>query len=316
VATFDGGVQPPSTWDPYASPGGGSTAPLFPNDPYVQGGSDSVFGPTSPLTKFRQSVGVKQEWLARNGSAGFGANDIEATATFAIPFCYNQQSPLLLTPGFAIHLWNGPDSGIITPGGGSADLPPQAYDAYLEAGWNPQVVQWFGGELAVRVGVDSDFRQVNTDSIHITGRALAVLTFSPSFQLKGGIFYLDRNRIGVLPAGGIVWTPNSDTRFDILFPNPKLTRRLSTVGSTEWWWYLRGEYGGGNWTVKRVAGNVERTDYNDMRAAFGLDFHRTTNSNGYCEVGVAFNREILYKDSPEDNIKPTTTVFIGGGMSF
>jgi hypothetical protein len=254
-----------------------------------------------------QEIRLEEHWFASIKPNKFGMNDIETYATFAFPLFHNPQTPLLVTPGFAIHLWDGP----LSP----ADLPPRVYDAYLSGAWNPQVTPWLGGELEARVGVYSDFTKVNRDSIRLQGRGLAVLSFSPSFKVKAGIWYLDRLRIKLLPAGGIVWMPNNDVRFDILFPNPKFTKRLTTIGTTDWRLMLRGEYGGGNWTVRRLAGPDE-VNYNDLRVAGGLEFERTGGVHGMLETGVAFDREILFRSGAPDKYLPTTTVFVGGAIAY
>jgi hypothetical protein len=234
-------------------------------------------------------------------------NDIDLYASFALPFFYNQQTPLLVTPGFSLHLWDGP----LSP----ADLPPKVYDAYLSGTWNPQITPWLGAELETRIGIYSDFSKVNRDSIRVLGQGLAVLSFSPSFKLKAGIWYLDRLRVKLLPAGGIVWIPSSDVRFDILFPNPKFSKRLTTIGTTDWRVMLRGEYGGGNWTVRRLAGPDE-VNYNDIRVATGLEFEQTAGVHGSLEAGVAFDREILYRSGAPQKYVPTTTVFLGGAIAY
>lgn len=322
TATFQGTIQPPSGWDPYAAPGQ-NAAPLFPNDPYLQA---PALGMNPPLTKLLQEIRFEHFYIAPLGGTKFGSNDSEISATFAYPFFYNRQMPILITPGFGLHLWDGP----ITDDG--FDLPPRVYDGYLDAAWLPQITPWLGADLGVRVGVHSDFQEFVAESIRVQGRGYAVLSFSPSFQVKAGVIYLNRNRVKLLPAGGVIWTPNPDWRFDILFPNPKVAVRWRTVGLTEWWWYLRGDYGGGTWTVKHetgepgLIGRVDSIDYNDLRVAGGLQFLRSPGLHGFAEVGFAFNREILY--FPVDPLPPTVpatfnpnqtpseTIFVGAGLAF
>jgi len=204
-----------------------------------------------------------------------------------------------------------------------ADLPPRVYDAYLDAAWNPQPTPWLGGELSFRIGVYSDFTRVYDDSIRFQGKGLAVLSFSPSLKLKAGVWYLDRIRVKLLPAGGLVWTPSSDVQFDILFPNPKFTKRITTIGTTDWRVMLRGEYGGGNWTVRRTTplipgdpDTMDNIDYNDLRVATGLEFDRTGGIHGMLEVGVAFDREIIFRSGLPEKYFPTTTVFLGGAVAY
>ncbi|NUQ63683.1 MAG: hypothetical protein HUU20_14495 [Pirellulales bacterium] len=311
AATFQGGIQPPpATWDPYATPGVQNPS-LLPQDPYFPPPPGSGGG--TPMTKFLQDIHLKHHWIPRYDDNGLGLNDSEVAATFAFPFLYNEQSPLLVTPGFGYQAWDGPKDP-------AAAMPPSTYEAFLELGWNPQPTPWLGGELAFGAGVFSDFSSVDADSVRYFGRGLLVLTFSPSFKIKGGIVYLDRVRVKLLPAGGIVWTPNSDVRFDIVFPDPKLAWRWTTVGNTEWWSYVRGEYGGGSWTVDHVtfapsASVFERVDYNDLRAAVGLEWLTLRGFGGFVEVGIAFERELLFAET-DVKFVPDPMVFVGGGIHF
>ncbi len=71
----------------------------------------------------------------------------------------------------------------------------------------------------------------------------------------------------------MVWTPNPASRYEIFFPAPKLAHLISTVGNHNVWAYVRGEYGGGAWTVERpVFGGNDEFEYDDIRVAVGLDF--------------------------------------------
>ncbi len=326
TATFNGTIQPPlAQWDPYATPGA-RPAPLLPQDPYFQfgapGGSPPPGGTFTRMRRLIDEVRLDYVWMPGDGLKEFGINDAELSVTFAIPFLYNTETPLLVTPGFAIHYWNGPVSLPLVPPPDPPDLPPFVFDAYLDGAWNPQVTPWFGGELSFRVGVYSDFKRVTEESLRYMGKGLAVLSFSPSIKIKAGMWYLDRNRIKLLPAGGLVWTPNPDTYFNILFPDPKIGRRLANYGNTEWWLYARGEYGGGAWTVKRVNpvpavnDTLDSVDYNDLRCGVGLEFMNQGGLNGLFEVGVAFEREIRYRSKLPEVVHPNTTVFLRGGLGY
>jgi len=307
---YGGGIQaPPAYWDPYGSPGANPPS-LLPNDPYLPYNTPDVSFQNA--TRFLQEVRLDYVWLVGHGPGEFGVNDAELYGTFAIPFFRNTQTPLLITPGLAVHFWEGPEGGV-------ADLPPNAYDAYLQAAWNPQVTPTFGGELAFRVGIHSDFRRVIDESIRYQGKGLGVLSLSPNMKVKAGVWYLDRNRVKLLPAGGLVWTPqgpDGNMRFDILFPNPKIAFRLSNYRSTQWWLYGRGEYGGGSWTVKRAAGYMDQVDYNDIRAAVGMEFIRPSGFSGLFEVGVAFDRQLYYTSLSPEFYYPKTTVFLRGSVAY
>ncbi|MDY0165100.1 MAG: hypothetical protein RBS80_01065 [Thermoguttaceae bacterium] len=311
-AQFSGTIQaPPATWDPYAPPGS-APASLLPQDPYLPYNTPAFS--TGNIQRFLQEARLDYVWMVGHGEKEFGINDIETYATFAIPFFHNTQTPLLVTPGFAVHLWEGP---VTVPPTEMGDLPPVAYDAYLEGAWNPQVTQTFGGELSFRTGVYSDFKHINEHSIRYQGKGLAVLAFSPNVKVKAGVWYIDRNKIKILPAGGLIWTPqgpDGNVVFEILFPNPRIAFRLADYQNTEWWLYGRGEYGGGAWAVTRLDG-PDRVDYNDIRVAVGLEFIRPRFS-GLFEVGGAFEREIIYHSGTPPATYPHPTVFLRGSVAF
>lgn len=307
-ATFQGNIQPAPAWDPYGTPG--SQPPtLLPTDPTLSGAPPYPEGTYAKMKRFLQEIRVDYVWMPGTGIEELGLNDLDFTSTFAIPFFHNLDTPLLVTPGFGLQLWNGPVTTL------PDEFPARTYAAYLDTAWNPQVTPLLGAELGFRVGVYSDFSKLINESVRYTGHGLLVLSLSPSFQLKGGIVYLDRRRIKVLPAGGIVWTPNSDVRFEILFPNPKLAKRITTYGNTDWWLYVRGEYGGDSWTLRDEAGMPPvQVDYNDIRAGVGLEFDRFNGISGLFEVGIAFERE-LYGDGGV-LFTPNNTVFLRGALAW
>jgi hypothetical protein len=305
TAALQGTITP---WDPYATPQG--QVPSASGEGPVYGEFPHAGPPTSP--RVFQGVAFDYLWMAGNNGQ-LGINDLGLSATFALPFFYNRQTPILVTPGFAIHYWNGP----VHTAPGAFDMPPQTFDAYLDLAWNPQVTQRFGGELGFRVGVYSDFEKVVTDSVRLQGRGLAVLSLSDRFQVKFGVWYIDRNLVKILPAGGFIWKPNDDVRFEVLFPNPKLAQRLTTWGTTEWWWYVSGDYGGGAWTITRQDGFLDAVDYNDLRVALGLEFFALSGMQGYFEVGLAFDRELYYRSRiPAAFYRPDSTVFLRAGISY
>jgi len=320
AATLDGTIQPPPAgFDPYAVPGS-QPGTLCPQDPYLSGGMPTF----TTATKFIEAKRIEYTWIPDSGGDNrLGITDVETSVTFAIPFFYNTATPLRITPGFAFHFWSGPPSLIPGPPP-PADLPGVTYDAYLDTAWNPRVTDWFSGELSFRIGVYSDFKQVVARSLRYTGTGYAVLRFSPSFVIKAGIIYYDRVDLMLLPAGGIIWTPTPDYRFEILFPNPKIAKRMFNYGNTEWWGYLAGYYpNGGAWTVTRsdfadpgIAGGVDFVDYTDIRVALGMDFIHPGGVKGFFEVGAAFERQLHYRSNLPDVFYPSTNVYLRAGIAF
>ena len=336
-ATLNGTVQPalPPLSDPYATSSAqppvvspyGQPAPLqgvqgaapyssqagpaygtYGQNPYARTLPD---GTLAPRLRFLNELLIENTYLARFGNRGFGIDDVGLAGSFAFPVL-STWSPMFITPGFTYHSWNGPASGNFA---GSPDLPPNAYDAYLDAGWRPQVSSWFSADLDVRVGVYSDFSKVNSQSIRILGRGLGIITFSPQWQVAAGVWYLDRLTVKILPAGGVIWMPNQDTRFSILFPNPKISQRLWTIRNTDIWGYVAGEYGGGKWTVRRASGAGDVVEYNDLRALFGIEWFNLSGVRGNFEVGYVFDRHIIYR-SGTPTAHPSDTVLLRAGLTY
>jgi hypothetical protein len=177
------------------------------------------------------------------------------------------------------------------------------------------VTQRFAADLAFSIGVYSDFKFVDSHSLRILGRGIGIYAVSPTWSVALGAVYLDRLSVKLLPAGGIIWTPNPDARYEILFPNPKLSQRITTYGNTDFWAYLRGEYGGGQWTVQHITGQQDTINYNDFRIIIGVDWFNLQRLHGNFEVGYVFNREILYLASAP-TVNPSDSVMIRAGLSY
>jgi hypothetical protein len=307
---------PPAYGTPYpASPAGSGS--LFQNLPSPRWGRGAGYdyqnpdGTVARLQRFLQQISAEHTYLYGNhGEEDLEINRTELAATFGVPIFYNPNTPVLITPGFAFNWLEGP----IEPG---ADLPPRVYDAYLDAAWRPQLTQWLAADLGVRTGIWSDFHAVSGDSLRILGRGLGVISLSPRLDVHAGVWYLDRNRVKLLPAGGVHWRPNPEWDAFLVFPNPKVRKRFVNIGSSQWWWYFAGEYGGGRWSIERDPANFagdDNIDINDLRAIVGLEWETQTQARGHVEVGYVFDREILYHESGvpgEFNLDDTVMVRLG-----
>jgi hypothetical protein len=320
----------PPAWDAYATPEGtpySSTvpSPYVPAPPPYTGSAEPIYPDGLPQIlpadwaqqaqaplRFLQEVRLRGTWLAPiGGNNKLGVTVTEFSATFAIPVMYNQ-APILITPGAAGNWWNGPVSQGPTP----ADLPPATYDTYIDAGWQPQVTPWLSANVGVRTGLYTDFHAVNSHSIRIMGRGLGVITVTPTLQFALGVVYLDRNLVKMLPAGGIIWTPNPDCRWEILFPNPKISRHWRQFGTIDAWCYVSGEYGGGAWTIRRANGTSDDFDYNDIRVMLGCETFSQRGIHGNYEVGYSFNRQLVYRSGDPSRFDPSQTVMLRAGVAF
>ena len=335
TATFQGTIQPAtSTWDPYAAPSlqapgqfaappqGYYAPPPQTTQPIYPDGTAGVVPPgyQPPPSRFNQVMRLVQEvrvqdtWLFGNGGDDdLGVNTLETSATLAFPFFY-QQAPLLVTPGAAVHWWDGPSD----EAEGSPDLPPRTYDVFVDTAWHPGITERLSVELGFRVGAYSDFDNISSDSLRYMWRVIGVLAYSPTTTFKLGVIDIDRNNTGLLPAGGVIYTPTPDVRYEIVIPRPKVARRLTTLGNTNLWGYVAGEYGGGSWTIEREEGFDDSVDYNDLRLIFGLEWlpETVTGVRGLVEVGYVFSRELEYESGDPEEFDPSDTFMLRAGLNY
>jgi hypothetical protein len=350
---------PPPAWDPYAPqamqmpaatampttmpsalggqpgyPSWSTTAPSFAPTQPVSGQSTSSLFPQGSILE-NQTVqqtlhfyqGARGSWaylFGSNTGTQLGVNELDTTATFAVPFFMHSQAninhaPLLITPGFGLQLWDGPLSK--TTG---QDLPSSTYDAFLDLAWNPQMTPLFGAEWGVRVGVFTNWDVFVTDSWRIMGRALGTLNLTPTMQGKVGIVYLDRNQVKLLPAVGLTWVPNASSRYDIFFPAPRASWRLGDFARRSAWLYLAGEYGGGAWTFRHAAkdlpsdGKITPFDYNDIRVSLGGELvpDAPVGLSGFFEVGYVFYRQLFYVTGRPQIVDLDSTLMLRTGLAY
>ena len=272
---------------------------------------------TNQVIRLFQGPRFRQAWLP-GGSGGGKPNslqilDSDVSLVFAIPNFLNSTRPFYVIPSYSQHEWTGPRNG--------SDLPGSAFSAFVDFGWETNPQQTLGFELGVRVGVFSAFDAVNTESIRYPVKALGRLRLTPTSTFRAGVFYIDRNKIKLLPAVGLLWMPNQDTRFDLFFPEPKLSHYVSTLGKSDVWWYLSGYYGGGAWTIKQTDGSNDNIDLNDIRVMLGLEFGKSEQIRqgfrlGFIEGGYAFHRELIYRVRSSGNLDLADSFVLRAGFAY
>lgn len=311
-----GTIQPvPGSFDPYAQTYPQSLPqnlpPAYPPGSLVPQNQIGSPAPGYGLEPIRvlQSIDFEYTKLFDLGGDALGLDEAAISARLTKPLVF-EYAPLEFTPGFAVQYWDGPSVPF-------ADLPPRTYSAFLDVGWQPQITENLSAELGVRPGVYTDFQETNSDSFRIKGRGLGLYRWRPDTQIVAGIVYLDRNKVKLLPAGGWIWTPSADVRWEVLFPQPKLAQRWTTIGNIEWWWYISGEYGGDAWTIERANGSQDAFDYNDIRVIAGLEFQpapQIGGVTGHIEIGYVWDRELIYVNGNQFN--PDDTIMLRGGLSY
>ncbi len=308
---------PPSlapTWDPYALPGSTSAPPPALPAYGTQPTQPQLGYPfqdwTAPQTRLFQNIGMRYTWINRGGgNDAFGVQDLDLMTSLAFPFFGNpNMAPILFTPGFNFHFFQGPNRPV------ASDIPPTVYDAYGQLSWKPQFNERLGADLALSLGVYSDFSYTDHTSLRILGRGVGTWTFSPQLQGVLGVVYLDRLNVKILPALGFIWKPHDDARFELLFPQPKLAQRVANWNNYDIWGYLGAEYGGGQWSIAHSNGAHDVINYNDYRIYIGVE-GTGPRLRAHAEIGYVFHRDILYL-SGQPSVSPDDSVMIRTGFTY
>lgn len=323
---------PGPAFDPYSTSNNYNYSPYnsgSPNSGYPYNINSPAGAPAvdnrSSSQKLLDAWDVNFLWMS-GGEEGkkLSLTRLELNATFAFPLCFDPVNSLKVTPGFVFNWWNT-DHDLYVPTQNDnyyyfKSMPTRTYDAYCDVAWAPHINDWISADLAVRIGVYSDFHSVKGGAIRVSGHGYGVFQISQTMQIKLGIDYINRVNVKLLPAGGVVWTnPEKTMKLEAIFPYPKFSRKCEMVDAkTELWWYVRGEYGGGTWNV--YTGCPEPYDdycnvsYDDVRIAAGLDFEFANNIHGFFEIGGAFNRKVVYQNLVTGSLGDS--FFLAGGLRY
>jgi len=309
IAPFSPPPVPPTApsvalpfFDPYAVP---SQPPLFssilpgsnsgtsvgqsPPSGIYSGNFDRFVPETyDAMRRFRDATSFEYTHLPRGKKDhGFGMDEIQMRMQLAFPCRFipdnGRTGYFYVAPAGSLVWWDGP--------AGPPNMSPNGFGAFLDMGIQPQFNETFGLNAWGRIGVFSDFEKVTSDALRYQGRLEGVAKISPQMEIHGGVIYYGRSRVKMLPTIGVVWTPDDDWILQLVFPNPKVSRRLWTGPQTDLWGYVHMDYAGGSWDIK---GHGGLTDYNDIRLGVGVNFDIQNRFAGYVEFGGSFDRELYF----------------------
>ena len=214
-------------------------------------------------------------------------------------------APLRIIPGFSLNYMSGPNV---------SDLPPRLYEASLEVAGTYQLQNSWVLDVGLRPMLNGDFKYVNSDTFRLQGHAVASRPISQETQGVFGFIYLAREDISVLPVAGVVWQPNPDVKWELIFPKPKLAVRVG--GFTDnGWLYLRSELGGNSWSIERANGHRDVATYRDIRLIAGYEAILPEGFAAQFEAGWVFSRKLTYASDFSD-VNPRDTFLIQAGLSF
>jgi hypothetical protein len=291
------------------------TEPLLPDDVAPPGQPRQEFEPPAgrklpPGAKpgpLQQAIVTLTE-LPRLGSQGLGLATLDTSLTIGMP-APTVESPLLVTPGFGTTFIDEV-SGPMDPG-----LPAQLYESWIQARWLSKIGTRFGVDLAVAPGWYSDFVNDTSQAFRITGHGFGAWEARDDLRVVAGVIYLDRYDVNILPAGGLVWTPADDQRFELIFPRPRLAWRVAESNRAAQWLYLAGEFGGNQWAVQRDGGANDIVVYHDYRLLVGWERRPADlGVNWRLETGWVTGRLVEYYVTDTADYHPGDTFLVRAGV--
>ena len=244
------------------------------------------------MRRFRDATSIQYTHLPRGAKAnGFGMDEIDLRMQLAFPCRFvpdnGKTGYFYVAPGGSLAWWDGPTRPHMSPSG---------FGAFLDVGVQPRFNNTFGLIAWGRIGFFSDFEKVSSNAFRYQGRLEGVFNSSPQMQFHAGVIYYGRTRVKMLPTVGVVWTPDDDWVVKLVFPNPKVSRRLWRGQQVDWWGYVHMDYAGNSWDIKGLGS----TDYNDVRLGMGVEFAAPSRFGGYFEFGSSFARELYYNKHSVD----------------
>lgn len=251
-----------------------------------------------------QKIVFNATYMPGRKFSGLGITDLDLSTTFAFPVP-SRDHPLVITPGVEAHYFDGPN----TP-----DLPPHVYDAWLQIRTLGKINECWGYDVAVAPGWHSDFDNNSNEAFRITGYGFGAYTYSETLQLVLGVIYLNRTNLRMIPAAGLIWTPDEDTRFELTAPRPTIARRSYADDCTEHWFYIAGELGGGTWAIEQN-GVRDLMTYNDYRILLGWERKTASGLSALAEFGYVFARQVSFDTSAPD-YTPHDTMMVRMGAKY
>ena len=120
-----------------------------------------------------------------------------------------------------------------------------------------------------------------------------------------------------MPIFGVIYEPSPDMRLELIFPRPRILRRLAgSLESDERWVYVGGEFGGGVWSITRPStGELDLLNYSDWRVLVGYERKIIGGLSRRFEMGYVFRRELEF-DSATPDVTLDDTLFVRAGLTY
>ena len=260
---------------------------------------------------FFQRAKFTATYLPQLSSDSLGWTDLRTEVVTALPF-FTRENPIIITPSYELHFLNAP-TGIA--------LPPRLHDAVVDFHVFRVFDNKWIADFAVSPGLYSDdYSFDSSEALRINGRAVGV--YAPTVDLKWalGVTYLDGGGWAkVVPVAGFIYTPNDDVEYQILFPTPRIARRLSSSaipGQDEQWVYVMVDYGNSAWAFQQADGTPDVLASRDFRLIFGWEHKVVGGIFTRLEGGYVFGRDIKVASLGDNDISLDSTLLVRAGVSY
>lgn len=274
----------PSLPSPSSVPSEDLLVGAVPPDAWITPPTEELVSPDTQLTKnvtVELAAGTSvPRYRSQQSSSSWvvGDGDQFGMVSFVTDHYLQGDESFGINTGFSFHLLSGPER---------TDLPPRIYDVAFGL-QNRKWIDRFGYDVAAAVKVSTDFEGSSREGVRFPGHAVGFVMLSDALTLVLGAEYLDRDDVRVLPVGGLIFQPNPDLRFELVFPVPRCEIQLSESHAL----YLSGGLGGGTWAVERDSWEDDLLTYRDLRLCLGLETIGEEGNRSAIEFGWLFDRRI------------------------
>ncbi|MEX2307582.1 MAG: hypothetical protein WD738_08325 [Pirellulales bacterium] len=293
---------------PVAAPGFAMQEPIYPPTPEPSLRESLI--PPDARNGFFQKAKFTATWMPQLANDSLGWTDLRSEVVTALPF-FTRENPIIITPSYELHFLERPEG---------FDLPPRLHDLAIDF----HVFRVFGNhwiaDFALTPGLYGDDNSLDaSDALRVNGRAVAV--YAPTLDWKWvlGVTYVDGGWAKIVPIVGVVYEPNDDVKYELVFPRPRVAWRLPNSpvpGRDEYWFYVLGEFGNSIWAFQQTDGTPDVLASRDFRFILGLERKIVGGISYKAEIGYVFNRDIKVASVSGDDIGLDDTFLMRAGVAY
>jgi hypothetical protein len=301
-AVYLDGPMPPQARE--LAPG----VPLYPgtNEPSLR----ESLTPPGARNGFFQRVDFDADYLPPFGSYNLGWTDVHADVVTALPF-FTRENPIIITPSYTARFLDRPLF---------LDLPSQLNDVAMDFHIFRVFDNHWIADFAVTPGLFADNHSFgSSDAFRVNGRAVGV--YAPTIDLKYalGVTYVDGGWSKIVPVAGVIYKPNDDVEYSLIFPTPRISWRLPwspIPGKDERWMYIEMDYLNAAWAFEKSNGTPDVLYSRDYRLILGFERKIVHGLSHRFEIGYVFNRDIKIASVSSDDISFDDTLLVRAGISY